>query len=45
MLKAKNVSHLMAVLAAMRAQVETRRELYQSIAEPGLRERLIQALL
>jgi glycosyltransferase involved in cell wall biosynthesis len=45
MLKAKNVSHLVAVLAAMRAQVETRRELYQSIAAPRLRERLIQALL
>jgi glycosyltransferase involved in cell wall biosynthesis len=45
MLKGKNVSHLMAVLAAMRAQAESRREFYQSIAAPDVRERLIQALL
>jgi glycosyltransferase involved in cell wall biosynthesis len=45
MLKAKNVSHLIGVLAAMRAQVETRREFYDRIAERDLRERLIQALL
>jgi glycosyltransferase involved in cell wall biosynthesis len=45
MLKAKNVSHLISVLAAMRTQVETRRELYEAIAEAGLRKRLIQGLL
>jgi glycosyltransferase involved in cell wall biosynthesis len=45
MLEAKNVSHLMGVLAAMRAQVETRREFYDGIADRSLRERLIQALL
>jgi glycosyltransferase involved in cell wall biosynthesis len=45
MLKGKNVSHLMGVLAAMRARVESRREFYQSIAAADVRERLIQALL
>jgi len=45
MLKSKNVSHLIGVLAAMRAQVETRRAFYESIADQGLRERLIEALL
>jgi GT2 family glycosyltransferase len=44
-LKGKNVSHLMGVLAAMRAQAETRREFYDKIADRSLRERLIEALL
>lgn len=45
MLKSKNVSHLLGVFAAMRAEVETRREFYHSIADKGMRERLIESLL
>jgi glycosyltransferase involved in cell wall biosynthesis len=45
MLRAKNVSHLLGVFAAMRAEVETRREFYDRVADKGLRERLIEGLL
>jgi hypothetical protein len=45
MLRSKNVPHLLAVFSAMRAQVETRREFYDAIADKGTRERLIAALL
>jgi glycosyltransferase involved in cell wall biosynthesis len=45
MLKAKKVSHLLGMFSAMRAEVETRREFYGSIADKGTRERLIAALL